>query len=261
MSRLNSLFRKKIGFPEDQKITFETLNTILEKTATAFPFENVAIISNEIKEVTKENLIQKILVNHRGGLCYELNPLLYFFLIENGFDAVLVRGEVYNDEKKDWFHLERTHLAILLQHKGQSYLIDTGFGDSLPLMPVPLTGETAASRNGEFRVKAMENTYGNYVLEVKLKYKDTEWKLGYAFDSKRPLDHMSELNDVQEVIVEHDESPFNKKVLITQLTNDGNVTLTNTSFTQWINGKTKKEQIDDTKFKQLAEQYFGFSDL
>ncbi|WP_373228612.1 arylamine N-acetyltransferase [Cohnella sp.] len=261
MNELNSLFRKRIGIPESLKLTFETLDYILEKTATTLPFENLSIISNKTRAITKENLINKLLVKNEGGLCYQLNPLLYFFLVENGFSAVLVRGEVYNHETKDWSKLGRTHVAIVLRHEGQTYLVDTGFGGNLALKSVPLNGETTSSMNGQFRVKEIESVYGNYILEMKLKYKDIDWKIGYAFDTKRPLENLSELNEVQDIIAQHKESRFNKTPLITQLTNDGNVTLTDTSFTQWVNGKSKKEQIDNAKFSELAKQHFGFKEL
>ncbi|NEW09072.1 arylamine N-acetyltransferase [Paenibacillus sp. SYP-B3998] len=261
MNELNGLFRKRIGIPENEKLTFGTLDNILERTATALPFENLCILSNKTRAITKENLINKILVKNEGGLCYQLNPLLYFFLVENGFNAVLVRGEVYNYATEDWSNLGRTHVAILLQHEGQTYLVDTGFGGNLPLKPVPLNGETTSSMNGEFRVKAMESDYGDYILEMKLKYKDVDWKIGYAFDTKRPLEDLSELNEVQGIITQHKESRFNKTPLITQLKSNGNVTLTDTSFTQWIDGKSKKEQIDNVRFKELAKQHFGFLEL
>ncbi|MEW9671585.1 arylamine N-acetyltransferase [Ammoniphilus sp. 3BR4] len=261
MNKLNGLFRKRLCIPENEKLTFETLDNILEKTATTIPFENLYIISNKSRAITKENLINKILVKNEGGLCYQLNPLLYFFFVENGFNAVLVRGEVYNSATKDWSKLGRTHVAILLQHEGQTYLVDTGFGGNLPLKPVPLNGEITSSVNGEFRVKAMESDYGDYILEMRLKYKDIDWKIGYAFDTKRPLESLSELNEVQGIIIEHKESPFNKTPIITQLKSDGSVTLTDTSFTQWINGKSKKEQIDNVKYKELAKQHFGFLEL
>jgi N-hydroxyarylamine O-acetyltransferase len=258
MNELNGLFRKRLGISENEKLTFETLDLILEKTESTFPFENLCIITNQTKAITKENLINKMLIKNEGGLCYELNPLLYFFLVENGFNAVLVRGEVYNHVTNEWPKTGRTHIAILLHHEGQSYLLDTGFGGNLPLKPMPLDGETTSSMNGEFRVKAVESENGDYILEMKLKYKDTDWKIGYLFDTKRPLDNLTELNEVQEIIVQHEQSPFNKTPLITQLTSDGSVTLTDTSFTQWINGNSTKEQIDNDQFKVLAKQHFGF---
>ncbi|WP_208589652.1 arylamine N-acetyltransferase family protein [Gracilibacillus suaedae] len=261
MSELNTLFRRKIKVSTNEEITFTALNTILEKTATTFPFGNLSIIANKTEVVTKENLINKLLIRNEGGLCFELNPLLYFFLIENGFNATLVRGEVYNDEKQDWYHFGRTHVAILLHHEEQTYLLDTGFGGNLPLKPVPLNGDTVISRNGDFRVQRQQTEYGNNVLQFKLRYKHTDWQMGYTFDSNHPVADMMELNELQEIIVQDERSPFNKSPLITKLTSNGNVTLTNNSFTQWSHGKSKKEQIDEARFKQLVHQYFGLQVL
>ncbi|MDQ0221239.1 arylamine N-acetyltransferase family protein [Peribacillus cavernae] len=153
MSTLNTLFRERIGIPVHEKITFDSLGPILEKTAKTFPFENLCIIGCNTGAITKENLMNKMLVRNEGGLCYELNSLLYFFLAESGFDVSLCRGVTYNNETQDWTAIGRTHVTILLKHMENTYLIDTGFGGNLPLVPVPLTGETVTSNNGEFRIK------------------------------------------------------------------------------------------------------------
>jgi N-hydroxyarylamine O-acetyltransferase len=259
MNELNALFRKRIGFPEKEKITFESLDHILEKTARTIPFENLCIIENKTSDISKKNLVNKILVKKEGGLCYELNSLLYFFLIENHFNAVLARGVVYKNATQEYLTLGRTHVTILITHEDQPYLIDTGFGGNLPLKPVPLTGETLSSNNGEFRINKVNCEHGDYVLEMKLKHKDTDWQMGYAFDSKEPITDVSEFNDIQSIIAGHQESPFNKNPLITKITNRGNISLTNTSYTQWNDGIVTKEKIDSVKFKKLLKQYFGIS--
>jgi N-hydroxyarylamine O-acetyltransferase len=257
MSELNSLFRKRIGISEDEKITFETLDNILEKTAQNIPFENLCIIKNQTNNITKKNLMNKILLKKEGGLCYELNSIFYFFLIENGFNAVLARGVVYNNENQEFLTIGRTHVTILIIHEHQPYLIDTGFGSNLPLKPVPLSGETVTSNNGEFRIGKLETEHGDYVLQVKLKHKDTDWRIGYAFDSKRTITDISEFNEIQTIITEHEESSFNKNPLITRLTNEGSITLTDSSFTQWADGNLTKEKIDYDRFKELSKQHFG----
>ncbi|MED4475565.1 MULTISPECIES: arylamine N-acetyltransferase family protein [Bacillaceae] len=257
MCELNSLFRKRIGISQNKNITFEKLDYILEQTAINIPFENLCIMENKISDINKENLINKILVNKEGGLCYELNSIFYFFLIENGFDASLVRGVIYDNINETYSTIGRTHVAILVTHKNQTYLIDTGFGGNLPLKPVPITGEPVTSNNGEFRVNKGDSEFGNYVLEMKLKHKDTNWKIGYAFDSKKLINDVSEFNEIQTIIAKHQESPFNKKPLITRLTSTGNLTLTDTSFTQWIDGIDTKEEIDHAKFKELLKKHFG----
>jgi N-hydroxyarylamine O-acetyltransferase len=71
MSNINLLFRKRIGIPQNEVITFQNLDKVLEKTAKSIPFENLCIIENRTKEITIENLTIKILKQHEDGLCYE----------------------------------------------------------------------------------------------------------------------------------------------------------------------------------------------
>lgn len=243
--------------PENETITFEKLADVLERTAQTIPFENLTIIENKTRDITRENLINKMLENNEGGLCYELNPLFYFYLIENGFNAALATGVVYNHAAQNYTKLGRTHVTILIRHEEQTYLIDTGFGSNLPLKPVPLSGETIVSYNGEFRIKKVNTEHGDYVLEMRLKHKDTNWKIGYAFDSRKSITNMQNLYEIQTIIKEHPVSSFNKNPLMTRLTEKGNITLTNTTFTQWADGMVSKETIDEAKFKELAKHHFG----
>ena len=126
----------------------------------------------------------------------------------------------------------------------------------MPLNPVPLTGETAASSNGQFRIKKVNGEQGDYAIEMKLKHKDSDWRTGYVFDSKKTITDISECNAIQKIITEHQDSAFNKHPLITRLTNRGSVTLTNTSLTQWNDGIVTKEQIDSERFNELLNQHF-----
>ena len=58
-TKLNQLFRKRIGISETAKITFNMLDFLLEKTAQTIPFENLSIINGNTCQITKENLIKK----------------------------------------------------------------------------------------------------------------------------------------------------------------------------------------------------------
>ncbi|MEH7493698.1 arylamine N-acetyltransferase family protein [Neobacillus niacini] len=256
MNDLNVLFRNRLGLPQDAIITFQYLDTVLEKTAKTIPFENLCIIENRTKEITKENLTSKIIEQNEGGLCYELNTILFLFLFENNFKLTLIRGVTYNHIEQRWSPTGNTHVLNLITHNGQVYVVDTGFGGNLPLKPVPLSGESVASSNGEFRVEHIESEHGDYILYMKLNRKDEDWKVGYAFNTKEDVQNITELNEVQRIIVEHPESAFNKKPLITKITDKGNITLTDTSFTQWINSVLKKESIDEKRFNEIRKEYF-----
>lgn len=259
MSELNALFRKRIGYPEQEKITFASLGRVLERTAKAIPFENMCIIQKRTYDITKENLIAKILVNQEGGLCYELNTIFSFFLRENGFRVELARGVVYNHEAQRYPTMGRTHVTILCTHEEQTYVVDTGFGGNLPLKPVPLSGETVSSENGEFRIRKADSEHGDHVLEMKLKHKDTDWRIGYAFDPGRLVTDLAECNEIQAIIAGHEESSFNKHPLLTRRTDGGSVTLTDKSLTQWKDGIVSKESVADARFDELLKEHFGMT--
>ncbi|MDZ5472874.1 arylamine N-acetyltransferase [Bacillus sp. 31A1R] len=256
MTELNLLFRKRVGLSFNEEITFDQLPSLLEKTAMTIPFENLCVIRNTSTELSIENLVHKILVKNEGGLCYDLNSILYLFLKENGMNIYLVRGVVYDHLNQRWSPVGKTHVANLISHENQFYIVDTGFGGNLPLRPVPLNGEVVTSKNGQFKVEKLKTEYGDYALYMKLKYKDDNWKLGYAFDSLEKIMNLADLNEVQKRIVEHPESPFNKKPLVTRLTETGNVTLTDSSFTEWVNGKVGKEEVDERRFNEIVKEIF-----
>ncbi|MCM3570301.1 arylamine N-acetyltransferase [Neobacillus mesonae] len=256
MNKLTTLFHQRIGVPENEAAAFESLASILEKTAETIPFENRSIMENNLREITKENLAHKILEKKEGGLCYELNPLFYFYLLENGFNAKLATGVVFNQAAGQYAALGRTHVTILLNHKDQSYLIDTGFGGNLPLIPVPFTGETVSTKNGDFRIKKVKIEQGDFALEMKLKHKDADWRIGYAFDSQNLITNLNQLNEIQTIIAKHPESSFNKHPLLTRLTETGNITLTDSHFTQWVDGNVSKENVNKAKFDELIKLFF-----
>ncbi|SEN01698.1 N-hydroxyarylamine O-acetyltransferase [Mesobacillus persicus] len=256
MSDLNVLFRKRIGFPEEE-LTFEKLDELLVRTAEKIPFENLCIMENRTRGLSNEIVMDKILLQNEGGLCYELNYILYLFLQENGFDTSLVRGVVFNQMKQEWSKTGKTHVANLVQHNGKFFLVDTGFGGNLPLKPVPLSGETVSSATGDFRVEPVKNEHGDYLVHIKLNHKDQDWKIGYVFDSMDHVKSVEELEEIQTIIKEHPESAFNKRPLITKLTSKGNMTLTTDSFTEWEDGQEKKKGMDEKTFKEYKRMYFG----
>lgn len=257
MSALDVSFRNRIGLAVDEPITFETLDRMLKLTAVAVPFENLCVMEKRTADITAENLIKKIVTRHEGGLCYELNAILNLFLTEQGFRVSLVRGLVYDHIAQGWNSMGSTHVTNVVTHRGELYVVDTGFGANLPLTPVPLTGEVVRSDNGEFRVDSVDTAQGEYLLNVKLTRKNEDWKWGYAFSLKDVIVDLSELNVIQTTIMEHPASPFNKRPLLTKLTDDGSIILTDTSFIEWTHGKVEKTAIDRGGFQVLVADRFG----
>lgn len=100
MESLDSLFRKRIGYSGSGTLAFSDLPALLAAASLALPFENLVVIERRGLPITRENLVTKLLVRNEGELCYELNPLIYFFLLDNGFDVTMVRGIVYDPRRR-----------------------------------------------------------------------------------------------------------------------------------------------------------------
>ncbi|MFS0784674.1 arylamine N-acetyltransferase family protein [Bacillus sp. 1P06AnD] len=248
------LFWERIGLPEKKEIGLNDLPGILTKMAYTIPFENLSVMDHQIDTITKENLVKKILVRKRGGLCYELNPLLFYALKDYISDVQLISGTVCNPATQEWSPTGETHVAILLAAGNKRYIVDNGFGINLPLAPVPLDGEIISTGNGDFKIRKVKHSL--YELLVKRNSKDPEWKIGYSFHTGHEVG-LDELNAMQKTIVRHPQSPFNKSPLISMLKSDGSIIMSGHSITYRSNGEVNKLEFPSSRFKMMAKEHFN----
>ena len=91
------------------------------------PFENLDIHLGVPIDLDIDKLFHKIVINQRGGLCYELNSLFLELLTDLGFNAKRISGRVY--DKNKGYGEEFDHLAIIVNLNGLNYLSDVGLGE------------------------------------------------------------------------------------------------------------------------------------
>ncbi|MDR4983886.1 arylamine N-acetyltransferase [Bacillus cereus] len=262
MTDFQKQFFARLHIHKQETVSFENLPNIMYAMAQTVPFENLNILEKNFTEISKENLKEKILINNRGGLCYELNPTMYYFLKDSGFNVHLVSGTVYNAANTLWA-VDSGHIATVLKHRNQLYLIEVGFGSYLPLAPVPFSGEVVHSVTGDYRIRKEATEKGNYILEMRKnnEFLDQssadDWTLGYAFYIEEVDEEKA--NAAQKIIVEHESSPFNKAPLIVKLTEDGHVSLTKDSLTATKNGEKIKETVTEEQYGNLLHSKFGIT--
>ncbi|MGG0456950.1 arylamine N-acetyltransferase family protein [Bacillus mycoides] len=262
MTDFQKQFFARLNIEEKETVSFEGLPSIMYAMSQSVPFENLNILENNFTEISKENLEQKILLNNRGGLCYELNPTMYYFLKDSKFDVHLVSGTVYNNANSIWA-VDSGHIATVLKYHNELYLTEVGFGSYLPLAPVPFSGEVVHSVTGDYRIRKETTEKGNYILEMRknnefLDQSSTnDWTVGYAFHLEEV--NVEKANAAQKIIVEHEGSPFNKVPLIVKLTENGHASLTKDSLTIAKNGKKTKETVTEEQYKNLLHSTFGIT--
>ncbi len=67
------------------------------------------------------------------------------------------------------------------------------------------------------------------------------------------------VNNIQKVIVEHKESPFNKGAITCKLTTYGHISLTNKNYTETFKGTKNKRPIESKDYARILLESFGIT--
>ncbi len=125
----------RIGYTGSLEPTFETLRAIHRAHLFAIPYENLDIHLGRSLTLNPDMIYQKIVLDGRGGWCFEMNGLLAWALRELGFQVAHLSGSVNRAVLGD--AAEGNHLVLRVDLNGEAFMADVGFGDGL-LEPIPL---------------------------------------------------------------------------------------------------------------------------
>lgn len=160
---LNQIGVKKLGLAtDDSKLTF--INEVIENHHRNFVFTNLDLLLNDCAVISleTEDLFKKIVMDRRGGYCFEQNKLLFKILEAMEFETKPCLGRVVYGKDVD---VPQTHRITIVTLNEQEYLADVGFGPYAPTNLVPLNGQSIQSLNGnEYRIHKNEN----FIFEMQI---------------------------------------------------------------------------------------------
>lgn len=240
----------RIGYGGDREPTLEVLRELHYLHPQAIPFENINSFLGIPVDLSLPGLVQKLVLEGRGGYCFEQNLLFGEVLRTMGF---LVKGlsarvfwEVPEGEIKP-----RDHMLLLVQVDGRKYIADVGFGGASFTAPLsldhPEPQETPIERYRIFKEADF------YYVEIWIK---EEWKLMYRFGLEPQL--LPDYQVVSWYLCTHPSSLFVKDLMAARCMPWGRYALYNERFT--IHRK-KEESRKRTitrhqELKQLLEEIF-----
>lgn len=91
------------------------------------PFENVEPLTGTIPSIDPESLCKKLLVDGRGGYCFELNGLLYLMLRELGFKVQRTVTYIMINRPND-SPGPRAHMIMFVTVDEGEFIADVGMG-------------------------------------------------------------------------------------------------------------------------------------
>lgn len=175
-------YLKSLNIDPDIK-TLDDISKLADAHLKAYPFGNPKILLGESVPVDLEGVYNNLVVNSRGGYCFEHNKLMYETLKHKGFEVTEHLARVVNNEAP---RAPLTHRVTLLYYQGDTYLVDVGVGFRSPSVVVKLdsseeSSEPAISHLGiEYEVFPVDADKGVYTMQLMEKgkpFKATQFNL------------------------------------------------------------------------------------
>jgi N-hydroxyarylamine O-acetyltransferase len=128
----------RIKYAGDVEPNLTTLAALQEAHVCSVPFENIDVQLGRSLSIRIQDAYEKIVVNSRGGWCYEQNGLFGWALSEIGFDVRRIAANVMREQNGE--ASAANHLCLLVRppESKTKYLADAGFGGSM-IRPIALT--------------------------------------------------------------------------------------------------------------------------
>jgi N-hydroxyarylamine O-acetyltransferase len=246
------VYLARIGYSAPINPDAQTLRGLHHAHMFSVPFENLDIGLRRPIRLTEEALWGKIILQKRGGFCYELNGMFAWLLKQLGFDVTYLNARVYN--RQGQLGIDFDHLALLVGIPKQSgrWLVDVGFGDSFN---EPLDFEERDEQIQGLRAYRLEQAPDGFVTWQK-NY-DGTWERHYFFDL-----HPHKFPEAYEsACLYHQTSPnssFTRGSIISRATPEGRVSLEDGRLILTQNGERSERPIENKgEYQKLLSLYFG----
>ena len=213
------------------------------------PYENLDIIRRKPLSLEYENLYEKIVTNHRGGYCFEINGFLAEVYRSLGFTveeymARYLRGETEIPVRR--------HRVCTVEADGAIWLCDAGIGQSAFRLPLKLENGHTSEQFGEiYRVEYDPKFFGWIVSD----FHKGEWRRFYSFTEEKQLniDYI-----MPSFWCEHaDESPFRPTEMFSIKNDTGRITLDGNILHIFDGDDVFEKYLDEDEVREAYSKYFG----
>ncbi|HYN15138.1 MAG TPA: arylamine N-acetyltransferase [Terriglobales bacterium] len=240
-------YLERIGYEGSPAPTLDTLRAVHRRHMLTVPFENLDIHLGRTIVLDEAAFFDKIVRQHRGGFCYELNGLFAALLRQLGYEVDLLSGRVANEIGR--FGPEFDHLVLRVRLDGQPWIADVGFGDSF-VDPLALEGGEQSSGGMMYFIDSRPEGL------IVLRKENGAWSAKYVF-TLQP----HRLEEFAGMCVYHQTSPnstFPRARICTRATPQGRITLSEMRLIQTMNGERTERMLEsEEQYQQALLEYFG----
>ena len=171
---------------ESLSLNEESLKNLIFGHVSHIAYQNQTIYNRLPLNLEPNSLIEKLIINKEGGMCYETSDLLFNILKQLGFSAKRIKayplnGKPYNPKAPS------SHNIIIVDLNSKLFLVDVGYGNNSIRYPVDFDFEKTNVKEvfpGENYKFEVNDTYFQLNILIKGKYESM-----YRFD--KPFDEIN----------------------------------------------------------------------
>lgn len=184
-------YLRRLNYSGSIAPTLETLQAIHRLHASVIPFENLDPLMERPVRLQLSDIEQKLLLERRGGYCLEHNLLLKAVLESMDYTITAVGAGVLWGHPPDHQPAQNSHIALLVDVGGTTWLTDVGFGGPGLSGPLRLRADDEQETpHGRYR---LSGGYPKWRLEAEIA---GDWRPLYEFTTT-PMssDELVAMND------------------------------------------------------------------
>lgn len=225
-----------LQMPESVVPDSELLRKLQFAHCTTVPYENLDMIRDVPTSLEDDALYEKIVVNRRGGLCFELNGSFGNLLRALGYGVTDLAARYLRGESTVPM---RRHRVMKVQAIDGVWLCDVGIGEVCPREPVKLLEGVVQEQFGE-KYRLEKDTFLGWVL---MDYYKGAWRKFYSFTEEPQL--MVDYIAPNFYCEKHPDSPFNKQEMFALKTPEGRITLDGNLYKEIVGENVAAKELSE----------------
>jgi N-hydroxyarylamine O-acetyltransferase len=184
-------YLKRINYSGSIAPTLDTLQTLHRLHPAVIPFENLDPLMERPVRLQLSDIEQKLVVERRGGYCFEHNLLFKAVLEAMDFKVTPISAGVLWGHEEGYVPTALHHMGLIVDVNGVPYLADVGFGGQVATSPLRLRADLEqATPNERYR---LSGGHPKWRLDSEIA---GEWKPLYEFTTApQTLDDYVPMND------------------------------------------------------------------
>lgn len=246
---------QRIGYAGGMEPTLDTLRAIHLHHAQAIPFENLNPFLRIPVVLDIDSLYQKLVLNKRGGYCFEHNLLLCEVLRAMGYSVRGLAARVLWNIPEGTI-TARGHMLLLVEINQNQFIADVGFGGLTLTAPLILQPDIEQQTPHELFKLSQSRGNGDYILHAKVQ---GIWKRIYSFGLQENF--LPDYEVTSWYLSNHPNSHFVTGLIAALPFENGRHTLRNNDFaTHYLDGSHDRKRFDNAAdLRKVLQEIFQLS--